>query len=369
MSLIKPRETKPVKKLSARAITEWKQAELYSLARESSPGLRIQLMPIIDKSSYRAPLCFRNGHWQTIYPTLFRSLPDLDMQRERIETDDSDFIDLDWFCRSPSSKLAILSHGLEGSSRGKYMQGMTQALSKDGWHVLAWNFRGCSGVPNRLLRSYHSGATEDLHRVVQHACAKNKQHYKSIALIGFSLGGNMTLKYLGEQSEKIDPRIQAAVTFSVACDLASSAQRLEHWQNRIYMRRFLKTLTAKVREKIIRFPGQLQDHGMDIMRTFREFDGAYTAPIHGFPSADAYWAESSANQWLKTIPIPTLLINAKDDPFLTESCYPYEQAKQHAQFHLETPQHGGHIGFIQSAKQGSFWSEHRTTAFLRRWIY
>jgi len=192
-------------------------------------------MPVISQSSYQAPFGFRSGHLQTIYPTLFRKVPVITTERERIETNDGDFIDLDWSRSHNTDRLAILSHGLEGSSLGKYTQGMARALKAAGWNVLAWNFRGCSGEPNLRLQSYHSGATEDLHRVVQHA---EKAGYETIALTGFSLGGNMTLKYLGERAENLSPHIQAGAALSVACDLASSAKRLEHWQNKIYMRRF-----------------------------------------------------------------------------------------------------------------------------------
>lgn len=320
-------------------------------------------MPLVEQSSYQAPFLFRSGHWQTIYPTLFRHIAILSLQRERMETEDGDFIDLDWITPNPTNRLAVLSHGLEGDSRGKYTQGMARALTDAGWDVLAWNFRGCSGEPNRLLRSYHSGATDDLNRVILHALKRNPS-YTKVVLIGFSLGGNMTLKYLGEKSSELDPRIQAAVTFSVACDLASSAERLELWQNRIYMQRFLKTLTAKIRIKMDQFPGALSDHGLDTMRTFREFDGAYTAPIHGFSSAEHYWSHCSAQRWISDIRVPTLLVNAKDDPFLPPSCYPYEQAKLSRHFHLEVPPHGGHLGFIGGAPRGTYWSECRTVEFL-----
>ena len=182
--------------------------------------------------------------------------------------------------------------------------------------------------------------------------------------MGFSLGGNLTLKLLGDTATQLDPRIQAAVALSVPCDLASSSERLEHISNRLYMRRFLKSLRGKVREKMRRFPGEITDDGLDQMRTFREFDGAYTAPIHGFKSADDYWQQCSCTTKLQDIAIPTLLINAQDDPFLTPSCYPIDKAKNSASFHLEMPKQGGHIGFVQFNQNGSYWSEQRTVEFL-----
>jgi predicted alpha/beta-fold hydrolase len=319
-------------------------------------------MPLLEKSSYRPPFGFYSGHLQTVYPTIFRKLSLCTTERERIPTPDGDFIDLDWARAKPSRRLAILTHGLEGSSRSKYVQGMARALVLAGWHVLAWNFRSCSGEPNLKLHSYHSGSINDLETVIHHA--DTPQKYESIALIGFSLGGNVTLKLVGDLGHFINPRIRAAVGISVPCDLASSAKRLEHYTNRIYMRRFLKTLSAKVREKIARFPDEIHDVGLDQMRTFREFDEAYTAPLHGFINAADYWRQCSCKNRLQNITTPTLLMNALDDPFLTPSCYPIEIAQQHPHFYLEMPKHGGHMGFIQFNGDRGYWAETRTVEFL-----
>ena len=321
-------------------------------------------MPLIEQSSYKAPLGYVSGHLQTIYPALFRKVPLITTERERITTPDDDFLDLDWARERSSPRLAILTHGLEGSTSATYVQGMARALVRAGWNVLAWNFRGCSGEPNRRLRSYHSGAIDDLETVLHHAMERTD--VKQIALIGFSLGGNLTLKLIGDLGHYIDPRIQAAVTFSVPCDLAGSAKRLEHAVNRLYMRRFLKTLRAKVREKIERFPGEIEDEGLDWMRTFREFDGAYTAPIHGFINAEDYWQQCSCSTRLQNIAIPTLLINAQDDPFLTPSCYPINKAKDSAMLHFEIPKHGGHMGFVQFKNGNTYWSEQRAVEFIEQ---
>lgn len=302
------------------------------------------------------------GHRQTVYPTLFRKLPLVPQVRERINTEDGDFIDLDWTHSKESEKLAILTHGLEGSSRGIYIRGMARALAKDGWDVLAWNFRGCSGEPNHRLESYHSGATHDLKAVIDHA--EQTQQYRKIVLLGFSLGGNLTLKFLGDEGSQLSPKIKGSVNFSVATDLASSAKHLENLGNRIYMRRFMATLRSKVREKMQRFPGQISDDGLDLMRTFREFDDAYTAPIHGFRDAADYWRQCSSGRVLEQIEVPTLLINAADDPFLTPACYPREIATKHAHFHLEIPESGGHMGFIEFNAEKEYWSESRARSFL-----
>jgi predicted alpha/beta-fold hydrolase len=320
-------------------------------------------MPVVSPSTYVPPLGLGNGHWQTIFPALFRRVPLITRQRERIATPDGDFLDLDWNTDNRSPRLVILSHGLESNSRDPAIQGMARAFHRAGWDVLAWNFRGCSGESNRLLRSYHSGATEDLQTVIDHALANGR--YKEIALVGFSLGGNMILKYLGDQGPQIDPRIIGAVAFSVPCDLASSSRQLEKMANRIYMNRFLIRLRRKIREKMIRFPAHLDDAGLDGMRTFREFDGAYTAPIHGFHSAEDYWSRASSKPVLARIAVPTLLVNAHNDPFLAPPCFPTEAAKINPFFYFEAPRSGGHVGFAASNAQDEYWSESRALQFLR----
>lgn len=317
-----------------------------------------------DYQPYQPPLRLRSAHLQTIYPTLFRRVPLITDERERIATPDGDFLDLDWARPHGDRRLAILTHGLEGHSRGNYCQGMAAALTRAGWDVLAWNFRGCSGEPNEKLQSYHSGATGELQIVLDHVFATTS--YDTIALVGFSLGGNLMLKYLGEHAASIDPRICAGVAFSVPCDLAGSAKQLEHWQNRIYMARFMRSLRVKVREKAQRFSGELRIEGLDKMRTFSEFDDVYTGPIHGFKNADDYWAQSSCRRVLEKIAVPTLLVSALDDPFLTPACFPHAAAQANTYFELETPKHGGHLGFVKFGEAASaYWSEQRAVAFLR----
>lgn len=314
-------------------------------------------MPIITESTYRAPKWLIGGHLQTILPT-FRRVPALTPSSERLELDDGDFLDLDWIA-SNNSKLAILSHGLEGSASSIYMRGMAIALMKRGWDVLAWNFRDCSEEPNRLLSSYHSGKTDDLERVIQHAMATAR--YDRIDLIGFSLGGNLILKYIGERGETIHPFLHRAVAISVPCELACSTQELSKWQNRIYMQRFLKTLRAKIRVKHAKFPESLDVSGISKIKNFSQFDDRFTAPIHGFESALDYWTRNSSRQFLPSIRIPTLLINSANDPILGPRCYPVEEAKASEYFYLEIPNQGGHVGFGAGSE---FWSEKRTAEFL-----
>lgn len=320
-------------------------------------------MPIIHHSSYCPPLFLRNGHLQTIYPNFFRHVDGVTYGHERLETPDGDFLDLD---RSAvgANRAALLAHGLEGNSTRTYMLGMVRALNRRGWDAVAWNFRGCSGEPNRKLRFYHSGDTPDLHTVVSHVL--RDAHYEHIALIGFSLGGNVILKYLGEKGRDLSPRIAAAITFSVPCDLAGSSRQMARFENRIYMKRFMKLLHEKIRAKMEAFPGAIDDQGYRQISTFQEFDDRYTAPLHGFRSAQDYWTLASSKPVLPRIAVPTLLVNALDDPFLSPSCYPREEADRNPHFFLETPATGGHVGFVSINRKDEYWSETRAVEFLEK---
>jgi predicted alpha/beta-fold hydrolase len=318
-------------------------------------------MALIRKSTYQAPLWLPGGHLQTIYPALFRRFVSAASQVERLELEDGDFIDLAW-SGGEGERLAILSHGLEADMNSGYIRGMAAALSRRGWDVLRWNFRGCGGQPNRLLRMYHSGATEDLHAVVSHALARHPA--RCVDLIGFSLGGNLTLKYLGERADELSPRLNRAVAFSVPCDLACSSRQLSLPSNRLYMDRFLVALRGKIRAKQRMFPGQLDLGGIERIRTFQEFDDRYTAPIHGFRDAEDYWERSSSRPFLPRITLPALLINAANDPFLGPACYPWEEAEVSQNFHFECPATGGHVGFSTRHKSGEYWSETRAAEFL-----
>lgn len=316
-----------------------------------------QKMPLIE-STYTSPPGLGNGHLQTILPVLLRRVPVITRERERLETADGDFLDLDWNRESGSKSLVIITHGLEGSSANASVQGMAASFKWAGWDVLGWNLRGCSGQPNRLLHAYHSGAWQDLACVIDHAA----KEYLKVALVGFSIGGNLTLNYLGHLGDLIHPSIMGAVAFSVPCDLASSARALEHPMNRIYMQHFMQQLRRKIGEKALAFPGVLSTEGLDRMHTFQEFDGAYTAPMNGFLSAEDYWAKASSKPHLHKITIPTLLISALNDPFLGPACFPKAIAENHPHFHLETPASGGHLGFYSLGK--TLWSEQRAVEFL-----
>ena len=324
-------------------------------------------MPILEHSTYQPPSWWvSSGHLQTIIPALFRKVVSSPYTRERITTPDGDFLDCDWLYAAssrPSQKLVIISHGLESNSHRPNVLGMARAVSLCGYDALAWNFRGCSGEPNRLPCAYHSGATEDLHTVLDHVAAK----YDEIYLIGFSLGGNLTLKYLGEQSEALSPKVKKAVMFSVPCDLAASSKQLSRVSNRLYERRFLNSLRQKIEQKATLFPNQisLAPYLKKQIKTLRDFDNYYTAPLHGFQNAEDYYAKCSAKQFISRITIPTLMVNAKNDVFLAPSCYPFDEAKSSDVFFLETSESGGHLGFItKKTPHGLYWSEMRALGFI-----
>ena len=318
-------------------------------------------MPASLASCYHPPFWLRSGHAQTLFPRFFRRVIAPGVVRERIPTPDDDFLDLDWSGRQ-SRRLAILSHGLEGCSRSVYVLGMMRELMSAGWDCLAWNFRGCSGEMNRQLRLYHSGVSDDFQVVVDHA---TKAHpAASIALIGFSLGGNVTLKYLGEAPERVPAKVQAAVAISVPCHLNSGARKLAEPSNRIYMRYFLNSLTQKAELKARQFPGRVNLNGLHSMTTFAEFDGQITAPLHGFASAEDYWTQASSRQFIPAIRTPTLLLNARNDPFLTPECFPESQAAASTVFQLESPPSGGHVGFPEGMLAGRSGCERRAVEFL-----
>ncbi len=318
-------------------------------------------MPVID-SSYRAPWFLRNGHAQTIYPVVFRRVPQVRYARERLELRDGDFLDLDW-SRVGGRRVVLVAHGLEGCSDATYVRGMVRAFNRRGWDAVAMNFRGCSGEPNRLARSYHAGATDDLWSALEQAMRRG---YERAGLVGFSLGGNMVLKLLGELSDRAPDWLAGVVGISVPCDLKAACEVMARPINRPYMMRFLRCLRVKLREKQAHHPVEMDDTGYERLRTFRHFDDRYTAPLHGYRDAEEYWARCSAKAFLPAIRRPTLLLNAHDDPFLGPECFPAAIAHENPWFHLEAPAHGGHVGFVagETSTGREYHSETRAVTFL-----
>jgi predicted alpha/beta-fold hydrolase len=316
---------------------------------------------VIVESKYRPVYYLTNGHLETIVPSAFRKVNGVLYQRQRLELNDGDFLDLDWLRRTDSviKKLVIISHGLEGSSERHYSRGMAKYFYNRGWDALAWNCRSCSGELNRLPRFYHHGDTGDLQFVIDEAYRKEYDH---IALVGFSMGGSFSLKYLGEQGSKIDRRIKGGVGFSVPCSLGSSAAELDQPGKRFYRNRFLRKLDKKILAKSLLYPDIISHKDFWKIKTFRQFDDRYTAPLHGFKSASDFYKRSSCDQYLKDITVPALIVNAANDPFLTPECYPDLK-----NIYLEIPARGGHVGFSLMNVEHNYMEE-RAYEFLEKFI-
>ena len=239
------------------------------------------------------------------------------------------------------------------------MQGQAKALINEGWDVAAMNHRGCSGEENRLYLSYNSGRTQDLSELIDHILTQ--EQYSKVALIGFSLGGNLLLKYLGE-SREISHKIVAGIAISAPIDLQSSLDFLMKKRNRPYTLVFLKDLRNKYKRKMKLFPGVMSKEKLSQVKTLLDFDNIYTAPAHGFKNAAEYYQKSSALDFLPNIKIPVLILNATNDSFLGPACYPFDVAKHHENIYLEVPKTGGHVGF--HVTNAEYYSELRVLDFL-----
>ncbi|WBU90413.1 YheT family hydrolase [Cellulophaga omnivescoria] len=316
-------------------------------------------MPILE-SAYNPPLFFKSGHFSTLYTGLFRSVVVPTQKRERIQLADGDFLDLDWsFTATKTDKVVIIVHGLEGNAQRPYILGATRELLLCNYNVCAVNLRGCSGEANVLFRSYHSGATEDLDAVVQHILGLKT--YSKIVLQGFSLGGNLILKYLGENRQR-PPEIKAGIGVSVPCNLASSLEELLKPKNILYASNFKKRLLQKLRIKYKQYPDKINESEINKIKTLKDFDDVYTSKANGFINALDYYEKASCLQFLDKIKVPTLIINAKNDSFLGAACYPVKEAKQNSNLFLEMPLYGGHVGFYDN--NNITYSEKRVVKFL-----
>lgn len=298
-------------------------------------------MPVIDLKEYVPPVLFRHRHLHTIYTSLFRRVPPITFERRRLDLPDGDFIDLD-FSRCGSKSAVLLCHGLEGSSDRNYMIGMAHAFNRNGWDAIGFNFRGCSGETNRLFRAYHSGLTDDLDAAIRSVM----KGYSQLALVGFSLGGNLILKYLGEKRARFPAKIKRACVISVPCDLRAAADRMNRPENWLYSKRFLFKLTRKLKQKKRLFPDLVKQFPFHRIKTLQDFDDHHTAPAHGFIDAVDYWTRSSAKQFVRNIKIPVCILNSLDDPLLPMSCHPIEEAKRNRNVTLLLTRYGGHVGFL-----------------------
>lgn len=322
-------------------------------------------MPVLPTPDYRPGLPFRSGNLSTLYPPLFRPDPVLPKpETTRIELPDGDFLDYDLH-RSRIGRargVVVVSHGLEGHSRRKYVLGMAVMATGLGFDAVCWNQRGCGAEPNRLARSYHSGETGDVHAVLTHVLRAGG--YGTAALIGFSMGGNQILKYLGEAPDRVPDAVKAAAVFSVPCDLDGCERVLARPSRRLYFKYFMRGLEKKMRQKAAMFPDRVDADLLAGVRTLRDFDDRFTAPANGFLDGADYYAKSSSLRFLPAVRVRTLVVNSLDDPFMSPSCYPEAAAGANPHLHLEMPRYGGHVGFVSSNADNVYWSEWRAGAFL-----
>jgi predicted alpha/beta-fold hydrolase len=318
-------------------------------------------MPLLPKPQFRTPFWQYNGHLQTIVPSVFRKVDFSYQQRERLELPDGDFVDLDWrFSTVERKKLVIITHGLEGDSSRHYVLGMAKIFTQNGFDALGWNCRSCSGELNRLLRFYHHGDADDLRSVIDHAI--QQYGYEEIVLAGFSMGGSLSLRAVAEFPDRVPSQIKKVIAFSVPCDLLSSVKILSQSTNKIYSSRFLRKLGEKIKAKEKLFPGQISYANYKKIQHFIDFDNRYTAPLHGFTDAYDFYARASVKPFLKNIRVPSLIVQAKNDTFLSSECFCYEEADGSKYLFMETPDNGGHCGFMLAGSEFS-WAEIRALQF------
>lgn len=301
---------------------------------------------VLNNSHYKPPFWQFNAHIQTIYPSLFRKI-DISYQRERVELPDGDFLDLDWSrVGQGNKKLLIVSHGLEGDSTRHYVTGMIKKFNNNGWDGLGWNCRSCSGEMNRLPRFYHHGDVEDIRYVVNYAI--NTYNYEEVVLVGFSMGGSMTIRILGENPELLPKQVKCGVAVSVPLDLFSSVFELYKKGRRFYMQRFIDKLGKKIKVKEAQHPNNpiIRHDGYEKIKNFEDFDNRYTAPLYGFKNAHDFYRKAAAKPFLKNIEVPTLIIQAVNDPFLSPECLDLGDAEGNSNLHLHLLQQGGHVGFM-----------------------
>ena len=317
-----------------------------------------------NQPQFKPAWWLRNSHLQTIWPVICRRRHQLSLENERVELPDGDFVDLNWMGKHEKGPLVFILHGFEGSIESHYAKNMMYALQNAGWRSVFMHFRGCSGEPNRLARSYHSGDTKDAEFVVN--LLRDREPETPISAIGYSLGGNVLLKWLGETG-KSNP-LCAAVAISVPFDLTKAAERIQHGFSRLYQWYFLKCLRERLTHKFQFVPTPIDPFNMAI-NDIRKFDDRYTAPIHGFSGVEEYYSVSSSRQYLRGIQKPTLILHAKDDPFMSEDVIPSSQELS-SSIKLEVTETGGHVGFVAGKFpwRPQYWLEQRIPLFLREYF-
>ncbi|MFQ5937687.1 MAG: hydrolase [Acidiferrobacterales bacterium] len=300
-------------------------------------------------------------HMQTLWSTLFRRGLDIELTEERLELPDGDFVDLHWTANR-SGPIVVVLHGLEGCSRSPYVQGLLSVLQRAGLRGVVMHFRGCSGTPNRLPRSYHSGDTDDFAHLI--ATLERREPHTPLAAVGYSLGGNVLLKWLGETGAQTP--LRAAVAVSVPFLLAHAAARVNTGFSRVYQRKLLRSMRRRIRYKLHRMPLNIKTTHLRALRSFRAFDDCVTAPLHGFRSADHYYGVASCHQYLHAITIDTLIVHPRADPCRTQATIPTADDLS-ARVQLELYAGGGHVGFIGGRWpwQVRYWLEERIAAYLQ----
>jgi predicted alpha/beta-fold hydrolase len=321
-------------------------------------------MPLLNSSYSGAPAYLYNGHLQTIVPSLTRRVTGVTYERERLTLSDGDFLDLDWI-DTGKNRLVILTHGLEGDSQRQYILGAARLFSTNGFDVLAWNCRSCSGEMNRAFRLYNHGEIGDIAEVIEHAL--QTKSYEEIVLVGYSMGGNITLKYLGVHGKKLPAVIKRGIAISAPTDLGASALLLDRPSNRFYRNRFMKKLITKLNQKADRFPGRLDMAKLRQVKRWRDFDDFFSAPVNGYRDASDFYNQASAVNFMPDIVVPTLVLNAQNDPLLSPECSPGWLAEKHPFVFLETPKTGGHVGFLVLRDPYTY-AERRALAFAQGYV-
>ena len=317
-------------------------------------------------TGYLAPRWLAGAHAQTIYPALRRP-PAITFRRERVDTPDGDFVDFDWQdanAGAPGTPAVVLFHGLEGNSASHYARALMARLHAIGWRGVVPHFRGCSGEPNRMPRAYHSGDHAEIGWML--ATVRARLPAAPLYAVGVSLGGSALLNWLGREQERAGAMLVAAAAVSAPLDLAAAGIAIGQGLNRIYARHFLSTLVPKALAMAARFPGTLDAAAVRRATSMYAFDEVVTAPLHGFAGADDYWRRASSKPWLKGVAVPTLVLNARNDPFIPARSLP-GAASVSAAVTLEQPEHGGHAGFAMAPFPGRLdWLPSRLLQFFAR---
>lgn len=318
----------------------------------------------ISQPAYRAPAWLPGGNLQTLYPALLARRPTVNYRRERWDTPDGDFIDLDWTVAPAASNapLIVLFHGLEGSSHSHYARALMHEVARREWLGVVVHFRGCSGELNRLPRAYHSGDSAEIDWILRRLQTAHPERARYA--VGISLGGNAMLKWLGEQGSIATDIVRAAASVSAPVDLHAAGSALQNGFNMVYTKNFLSTLKSRSLARLSAHPRLFDGNRMLAARTLREFDNLVTAPMHGFRDVDDYYDRASSKPLLVKITVPTLLLNARNDPFLPAVVLPVSSDLSTA-ITAEFPETGGHVGFISGTFPGSLdWLPQRLLGFF-----